>query len=168
MRPELESIPAAYRNYVAMVTENDLIEALRLSMERIQTLVSGIPESRAGHRYAEGKWSIGEVLCHLMDCERVFAYRALRFARGDRTPLAGFDQDVYAPQANAAARTLDRIGSEMAHLRICTIELFDSFTPEMLDRKGEVNHNVLSAAALGYIIAGHDRHHWKVMQERYL
>jgi hypothetical protein len=168
MRPGLESIPSYERNYVAMVTEGNLVEALRASMESVQALVRCLPEHRAGHRYAEGKWSIREVLCHLMDGERVFAYRALRFARGDRTPLPGYDQDLYAPQTNAVTRTLERLADEMARLRTSTIDLFESFTPEMLARSGEANQKVLSVLALGFIIAGHERHHLKVLQERYL
>lgn len=168
MRPELESIPSFYRNYVALVAESNPVEALRASMERVQALVRCLPEHRAGHRYAEGKWSIREVLCHLMDGERVLACRALRFARGDRTPLPSYDQDLYAPQANAAARTIERLADEMARLRTCTIDLFESFTPEMLARSGEANQNVLSVLALGFIIAGHEHHHLKVLQERYL
>ena len=168
MRPELETIPAYCRNYVALVPESDPVEAMRASMELMQALVRRLPEDMAGHRYAEGKWSIREVLCHLMDGERVFAYRALRFARGDRTPLPGYDQDLYAPQANAAARNLGRLADEMLRLRASTIDLFEGFTPEVLARSGEANQNMLSVLALGFIIAGHERHHLKVLQERYL
>jgi len=168
MRPELDTIPPYYRNYVALVPEGDPVEAMRASMERIQALVRRLPEDKAGHRYAEGKWSIREVLCHLMDGERVFACRALRFARGDRTPLPGYDQDLYAPQANAAARTLERLADEMLRLRASTVDLFKSFTPEMLARSGEANQNILTVLALGFIIAGHERHHLKVLEERYL
>jgi hypothetical protein len=168
MRPELESIPSYYRTYVALVAESDPVEAVRESMECMQALVRRLPEDKAGHRYAVGKWSVQEVLCHLMDGERVFAYRALRFARGDRTPLPGYDQDLYAPQANAAARALERLADEMLRLRASTIDLFASFTPEMLARSGEANQNILSVLALGFIIAGHERHHLKVLEERYL
>ena len=168
MRPELETIPSYYRNYVALVAEGDPVEAMRASTERMQALVRRLPEDKAGHRYAEGKWSIREVLCHLMDGERIFACRALRFARGDRTPLPGYDQDIYAPRANAAARTLARLADEMLRLRASTIDLFESFNPEALARSGEANQNILSVLALGFIIAGHEMHHLKVLRERYL
>ena len=168
MRPELETIPSYYRNYVALVAESDPVKAMRASMEHMQALVRRLPEDKAGHRYAEGKWSIREVLCHLMDGERIFACRALRFARGDRTPLPGYDQDLYAPQANAAARTLARLADEMLRLRASTIDLFESFNPEALARSGEANQNILSVLALGFIIAGHEVHHLKVLRERYL
>jgi len=168
MRPEINSIPSYYRNYVALATESEPVEALRASAERAQALVRSIPERNAGHRYAEGKWSIQEVLCHLMDGERVFAYRALRFARGDQTPLPGYDQDLYAPRANAASRSLERLAGEMTRLRASTMDLFEGFSPEMLARTGEANHNVLSVLALGFIIAGHERHHLRVLAERYL
>jgi len=168
MRPELETIPSYYRNYVALVPESEPVEAMRASLELMQALVRRLPEDKGGHRYAEGKWSVREVLGHLMDGERVFAYRALRFARGDRTPLPGYDQDLYAPQANAAARTLERLADEMLRLRASTIDLFEGFTPEVLSRSGEANQNVLSVLALGFIIAGHERHHLKMLRERYL
>ena len=168
MQPEIESIPVFYRNYVALVPESNPVDALRASLESAQSLLHGLPEYMAGHRYAEGKWSVAEVLCHLMDGERVFAYRALRFARGDRTPLAGYDQDLYAPQTNAAQRTLESLAGEMARLRICTIDLFESFTQDMLARSGEANQSVLTVRALGFIIAGHERHHIRILRERYI
>ena len=104
----------------------------------------------------------------MIDAERIFAYRALRFARNDKTPLAPFEENDYAPQANAAGRSLQKIAAEMAHLRSSTIDLFESFTPEMLMRKGPVNKNELSVIALGFIIAGHETHHCHVLKERYL
>jgi uncharacterized damage-inducible protein DinB len=131
-------------------------------------LVHFIKEEKADYRYATDKWSVRELLCHVIDAERIFAYRALRFARNDSTPLAGFEEKDYAPQANAAGRSLKKIADEMAHLRISTIELFDSFTPEMLTRKGTANGNELSVVLLGFIIAGHETHHRKIMMERYL
>jgi hypothetical protein len=104
----------------------------------------------------------------MIDAERIFAYRALRFARKDKTPLAGWEENDYAPLANAGNRSLEKIASEMNHLRASTIDLFESFTPEMLTYKGTANKNEMSVAVLGFVIAGHETHHRKILIERYL
>ena len=103
----------------------------------------------------------------MIDSERVFVYRALRFARNDRTPLSGFDEKLYTPESNAHGRELKSIITEMAHLRTSTIDLFASFTPEMLSRKGVANESEFSVASQGFIIAGHEMHHLNVLKERY-
>lgn len=164
----LESIPHSYKNYVKQVEESDLLQALRISGHRALELVHAIPESKIDFRYAEGKWSIREVLCHMIDAERIFSYRALRFGRNDQTPLRGFEENEYATQANASGRSIQKITAEMSHLRSATIDLFEGFTPEMLTRKGKVNTNELSAAAWAFIIAGHETHHCNILKERYL
>jgi uncharacterized damage-inducible protein DinB len=164
----LETVPSFYKNYVKQIEETDLLQALRISGHRCLELVHAIPEEKADYRYADGKWTIRELLCHMIDGERIFAYRALRFARNDKTPLAGFEEKDYAPQANASGRSLQKIAAEMAHLRSSTIDLFESFTPEMLIRKGMANNNELSVIVMGFIIAGHETHHCNVLKERYL
>ncbi len=164
----LETVPTFYKNYVKQIEETDLLQALRISGHRCLELIHSIPEEKSDYRYADGKWSIRELLCHMIDAERIFAYRALRFARNDKTPLAGFEEKDYAPQANAKGRSLHKIAAEMAHLRSSTIDLFEGFTPEMLTRKGLANNNELSVSALGFIVAGHETHHCNVLKERYL
>lgn len=164
----LETIPSFYKGYVKLVEHPDVLQALRISGYRMMELVHSIPEGKADFRYAEGKWSIREVLCHMMDAERIFSYRALRFARNDQTPLSGFDENAYALHLNAEARTLAQLGDEMQHLRTSTVDLFNGFTQEMLVRKGTANNNELTVGALGMIIAGHETHHGKVLRERYL
>jgi len=164
----LESIPPFYKNYVKQVEESDLLQALRVSGHRTLEVVHAIREEQLGYRYAEGKWSVRELLCHIIDAERIFAYRALRFARHDKTPLPGWEEKDYAPEANAGNRSLKRIADEMRHLRISTLDLFESFSEEMLSRKGIANNSELSVIALGFIIAGHETHHRKILQERYL
>lgn len=164
----LETIPHAYKNYVKQVDESDVLQALRISGHRTQELVHAIKPERADFAYAPGKWTIRELLCHMIDAERIFTYRALRFSRNDKTPLEGFDENTYAPQANASARSLKKIADEMGHLRTSTIDLFESFNEEMLIRKGSANKNEISLVALGFIIAGHEMHHCKVLAERYL
>jgi uncharacterized damage-inducible protein DinB len=164
----LETVPHFYKNYVKLIEETDLLQALRISSHRCLELVHSIPETKADYRYADGKWTIRELLCHMIDAERIFAYRALRFARNDKTPLAGFEEKDYAVQANASGRSLAKIAAEMARLRAATIDLFEGFTPEMLLRKGMANNNELSVMALGFIIAGHETHHCQILKERYL
>jgi uncharacterized damage-inducible protein DinB len=164
----LETIPPFYKGYVKLVEQPDILQAMRISGYRTMELIHSIPEAKADHRYAEDKWSIREVLCHMIDAERIFSYRALRFARNDRTPLSGFDEKEYATQLNATGRSLRRIGDEMQHLRSSSVDLFEGFNEEMLKRKGTANNNELSVLALGFIIAGHETHHCKILRERYL
>lgn len=164
----LETVPPFYKNYVKQIEETDLLQALRVSGHRCLELVHSIPEEKIDFRYADGKWTIRELLCHVIDAERIFTYRALRFARNDKTDLAGFEENDYAIQANASGRSIQKITAEMAHLRSATIDLFESFTPEMLIRKGTANKNELSVIVLGFIIAGHETHHCNVLKERYL
>ena len=164
----LESIPSFYKKYVKQIDETDLLQALRISGHRMTELVHSIPEAKADFRYEDGKWSIRELLCHIIDAERIFAYRALRFSRNDKTPMAGFEENDYALQANAAGRSLNKIADEMKHLRTSTVDLFESFTPEMLARKGTASNNELSVIGLGFIIAGHETHHLHILKDRYL
>jgi uncharacterized damage-inducible protein DinB len=164
----LGTIPHFYKNYVKNIEETDLLQALRISGHRCLELLHAIPEEKADYRYAEGKWTIRELLCHMIDAERIFAYRALRFARNDKTLLAGFDENQYAPETNASGRSLQKLAAEVAHLRSSTIDMFEGFSPEMLNRRGTANQNELSVAALGFIIAGHETHHCNVLKERYL
>src|SRR5258708_36330613 len=139
-----------------------------ISGKRVMELVHIIKEEKAEYRYEDGKWSVRELLCHVIDAERIFAYRALRFARNDKTALPGFEEKDYAPQANATGRRLKKIADEMAHLRLSTIDLFEGFTPDMLTRRGTASSTELSVGLLGFIVAGHETHHRKVLMERYL
>jgi len=164
----LETIPPFYKGYVKLVEQPDVLQAMRISGYRTMELIHSIPEAKSDFRYADGKWTIREVLCHMIDAERIFAYRALRFARNDKTQLPGFDEVAYAPYLNASGRNLRQIGDEMQHLRTTSVDLFDSFTAEMLKRKGIASNSELSVEALGFIIAGHETHHCKVLKERYL
>ncbi len=164
----LETVPHFYKNYVKQVEESDLLQALRISGHRALELVHSIPENKADFKYGPDKWTIRELLCHVIDTERIFTYRALRFGRNDKTPLSSFEENDYAPQANASGRSLQKIAMEMAHLRSSTIDLFEGFTPDMLLRKGPVNKNELSVISLGFVIASHETHHCNILKERYL
>lgn len=167
-RPDLSTVPSFHKRYVEHVMEYDVLEALKISGKETIEFVRLIPEEKGEHRYAAGKWSIKELLCHMMDTERILAYRALRFARNDKTQLHGFEENDYAPEANAHSRPISQIVHEMERLRLTSIDLFASFTPEMLDRKGYANNYELSVVNLGYIIPGHESHHRKILKERYL
>jgi len=168
IHPDLESVPQFYRGYVNNVKEHDMYEILRLSNKQTLEVVRSIPEARGEFRYAAGKWSIKELLCHMIDFERIFAYRALRFGRNDKTSLPGFEENDYAPEANAHSRSIKDTADQMERLRQTTIDLFEGFTPEMLSRKGIASNAELSVVNLGFIIPGHETHHRKVLQERYL
>lgn len=164
----LETIPPFYKGYVKLVEQPDILQALRISGYRTMELIHSIPEAKKDFSYGEGKWTIREVLCHMVDAERIFAYRALRFARNDKTPLAGFDEKEYAPYLNATSRSLRQIADEMQHLRSTSVYLFEGFSEEMLKRKGTANNNEMSVGALGFVIAGHEIHHCNILRERYL
>jgi uncharacterized damage-inducible protein DinB len=166
--PDTATLPPYYTRYVDLVKNDDLLEVLRTSNDTTLALIAGIPEEKGTFAYASGKWTIKELLCHIMDAERIFAYRALRFARNDSTNLHGFEENDYAPQANAHGRTLKQLATELKNLRSTTIDLFASLTPEMLQRKGTANNTLVSVVNLGYIIAGHETHHRNVLNERYL
>ena len=168
LRPDLETIPPFYKRYVDHVKDSDMLHILDHSSQLLLLLVRSIPEEKGEYRYAPGKWSIKELLCHMMDAERIFAYRALRFARNDSTPLEGFEENDYAPEANANARSIQQLAEEMERLRKSTIDLFMSFTPLMLSRKGIANNTEISVLNLGYIVPGHETHHRLVLEERYL
>ena len=118
--------------------------------------------------YADGKWSVAEVLVHLMDAERVFQYRALRFARNDRTELKGFDQDAYVPESSANSRNKKDIEEEFVAIRKSSLKLFGSLGAEELSRSGKANGTSMSVRALGFVICGHQAHHFKIIKDRYL
>jgi hypothetical protein len=126
-----------------------------------------VPETRGAHRYGPGKWSVKEVVLHLSDTERIMAYRALRVARGDRTPLPGFDETQYTPQSGADAQPLAALVTEWSEVRQATITLFRHLPPEAWSRRGTASGQPVSVRALAWIIAGHERHHLATLEERY-
>lgn len=170
MEPQisLDAVPVFYQTYVKHVQFMSLPSALDLSMTRFEELVNDIPESKGHYRYAEGKWTIKELLVHVIDAERIFAYRALRFARNDKTNLPGFEENDYVPNSGANERSVQQILESMKILRHSTKDLFSTFTPEMLQRKGSANNTEIGVETLGYVIAGHQLHHCSILQQRYL
>jgi uncharacterized damage-inducible protein DinB len=167
-RPEANEYAAYYGKYINLVEGTNLTEILAASLQTTQALVRGLSEEQLLYRYAEGKWNIKEILLHIVDAERIFSYRALRFARQDSTPLAGFDENAYVPVSGASERSVESILEELAVVRAASIALFSNFTPEMLRAVGTASNNPMSARALAYVVAGHEFHHRNVIQERYL
>ena len=158
-----------YANYINQVSEEyTLVEELEISVHRLVKFVQDIPLDKFDYRYAEGKWTIKDILLHLIDAERIFAYRALRFARNDKTALASFDENTYVDEANANKRSIQDLLSEMLVVRQATLSLFKSFSEEQLLRKGIASNNPMSVRALGFIIIGHQNHHQRIFLERYL
>jgi hypothetical protein len=167
-RPADTDYPPFPKRYVDLVQENDVYLALENQERELPLFLDGIHSSKAGYAYAPGKWTIAQALQHVMDSERIFAYRALSFARGERQPLPGFEQDDYAALAPAAGRSLVDITEEMLVLRKSTICLFKSFDPDVLQRSGTANGNSFTVLSLGYMIVGHMQHHMNVISGQYL
>jgi hypothetical protein len=167
-RPGTNEYAPYYETYISRVDTDNLIEALEKGEADVLTLFKNLPQEKLDYRYAEGKWSIKELIVHLMDVERIFTYRALRFSRNDQTPLAGFDDEPYIAESNASERSLQSLLDEYQALRKATIEFFRNITPEMSLRKGIANGREISVRAVGFIIPGHEGHHLGVIRERYL
>jgi len=167
-RPERHEYADFYANYVAAVPEGDVLATLERQGREVAALLAALPAGLQQHRYAPGKWSVSELLGHLVDAERIFSYRALRFARGDRTPLPGMDQDAYVAGGAFDRRPFQSLVEEAVHLRAANLALFASFDAQALQRSGEASGKPVSVRALLYIIAGHERHHVDVLKERYL
>lgn len=157
-----------YRPYIEALGEVDLMKTLKKQIKNYPQFLSSIPEDKLTYSYAKGKWTVAEVLLHVLDTERVFQYRALRFARKDGTPLSGFDQDLYVPNSGANHRSLDSIIKEYKAIRESTIALYESFEEGILKRKGVASNSEVSIGALGFIICGHQCHHRNILRDRYL
>jgi len=167
-KPILADAPKYFHYYITLVREEDLMTALAESDKTTTALINSIQEEQADFRYAESKWSIKEVLQHIIDSERIFAYRALRFSRRDATPLSGFDENHYVPNANTNERTIKSILEEYQIVRASSIALYQYMNDEMLDFKALANGVENSARAMGWMIAGHNLHHLNVIKERYI
>ncbi len=156
-----------YGKYVALVPDGDVVETLRRQAVETAALLRAVPREREEFRYADGKWSVKEVVGHVCDGERVFSHRALRFGRGDETPLPGFDENVYVPAGRFGDRTLASLVEEFLAVREATVRLFDGLPDEAFARAGRANDQPVSVRALAWITAGHERHHVAILRERY-
>ena len=165
----LSEFPSYYQGYISILSsEIDLFEELEASHYYFIKFVQDIPMEKHDYRYDVGKWTIKEIIQHLIDSERVFQYRALRFSRNDKTELPGFDENSYADNSNGNQRHLKDLLTEFSLVRHSSLAMFKSFSKEALTRKGVANKVEMSVRALGFMIVGHQEHHKKIFTERYL
>ena len=162
------TVPEFYTTYLNAINENDLQEALQTNTRRFRKLLKNIPHKKINYAYAEGKWTIKELLQHIIDAERVFIYRALTFARQDPAQLPGFDENNWAITAKAPKRKWPELIDEFKALRASTELFFASLDDNQLLQSGTANNNVISVAGIGFVCAGHVAHHIRIIKERYL
>ena len=168
MRPDLSRVSPFYHGYINQVMETGLPEAFEAHTKRFMDLLESTPAGKIDYAYAPGKWSIREVLQHIIDTERVFSYRALSFARKDPAPLPGFDENQYAANAGASVRSWDELKEEFYLHRRSAWIMFTAFDAEQLEAAGVANNNALYVLAIGYALVGHATHHLNIIRERYL
>jgi uncharacterized damage-inducible protein DinB len=157
-----------YQQYIDALNNADLIEDLEIAMYDFIKFVQDIPLGKHDFRYAEGKWTIKDIIQHLSDAERVFSYRALRIARNDKTPLPGFEENNYVDEAHADNKNLQQMLTELATIRQSTLMLFKGFSDDELRRLGTASGQPVSVRAIGFIVIGHMKHHQRIFRERYL
>lgn len=168
MRPDLSRVPSFYHTYINHVPQDDLVEAFRVQGPAFIKFLESIPPEKRDYAYDKGKWTIKEVVQHIIDAERVFSYRALRFARKDPTPVPGFDENIFARNAKADKRDWNNLVEEFKAVRMSSEYLFDSFDDDQLDATGTANNNSIYVLALGFVMIGHAMHHIRITKERYL
>jgi hypothetical protein len=167
-RPKPDEYNPYYSTYIALVPDDDLSIDKQLAVQHHETIdVLRKGKSKGDHAYEAGKWTVKEVIGHVADAERVFAYRALRFARGDSTELPGFDQDVFMAGSNFRSRTMDDLLEELWSVRAATLSLAKSLPESAMSKQGKASGSPVTVRALLYIIAGHELHHLGILRERY-
>ncbi len=157
-----------YEPYIKILNDEGLVKMMLKTGADFEQFIETIPDEKLHYAYADEKWTVAEVILHIIDAERVFQYRSLRFARNDKTDLLGFEQNDYVPFSEANTRSKGSLLAEFTALRKSTVELFKNLTPKMLLREGKANGNAISVRAIGFIVSGHVKHHQKVLMERYL
>jgi hypothetical protein len=167
-RPEPGEYAPYYEKYISQIPGNDILATLEDQRRQMLLLLSGRTEADGDLRYAPGKWSVKEILGHLNDTERIFAYRALRISRGDQTPLAGFEQDDYVRNGPFARHPLEDLIEDYIAVRRATISLFRNLDEAAWTRRGVASENEVTVRALAYMIAGHELHHRRILEEKYL
>jgi hypothetical protein len=166
-RPEAAEAATFYHGYIAKVAGENIGEQLRQQLEDLEQLLKDVGDQAALFRYAPGKWSIKEIMGHLADAERIFAYRLMRIGRGDSTPLPGFDEKDYVAAGNFDERPLSSLVEEFRAARVSTLELVKGLPHSGWSRRGEASGKPISTRALAYIVVGHVTHHVGVLRERY-
>ena len=157
-----------FQPYIDNMARTELWEAFLDCQGVMEALVGHLDENKLLYRYADGKWSIKEVILHMIDTERIFSYRAMRIARSDKTPLAGFDENLFVEASGADARSIASLMAEYSAVRTGTIALLKNLTPAMFTQVGMVNNHYVSVRAIAFIILGHEKHHLRIIKERYL
>jgi hypothetical protein len=166
-KPDSSEYATFYEKYVALIPDMEIVQVLEAQRLQTAQLLAGCSERDGNFRYAPEKWSVKEVIGHLADTERIFTYRALRIARGDTTPLSGFEQDDYVRESGAGRRELQDLAEEFAVVRSSSIALYRALNAESCKRRGSANKNEVTVRALAFISAGHEVHHRKILEERY-
>lgn len=167
-KPDLTKIPEYYHGYISQVKEDDLPSAFRMQETVIKEFLAAIPQEKYEYQYEPGKWTLKEMLQHLIDAERVFGYRALCFARNDSAPLPGFNENEYVNESLANKREWNDLVNELLTVRKSNELLFNSFNEEQMNRSGIANNSSNYVLGWGYISIGHVAHHMQVMKQRYL
>jgi uncharacterized damage-inducible protein DinB len=167
MRPKQGDYNIYYDRYINLI-DDDVINVLKTQIQASLELLKQINEEKGNYSYEEGKWTIKELLGHVIDTERIFTYRALSFARNEKQSLPGFEQDEYVANGNFSSRSLEEMINEFKLVRVANIILFESFDAKILNRRGIASENEITVLALIFIIAGHEKHHMKILKERYL
>jgi hypothetical protein len=167
-KPQAGEFAANFAGYIGLVPDGDVLSTLATQIEGTLTTLRAVSETGSLKRYESNKWSVREVVGHMIDSERIFAYRALRFARNDQTPLPGFEQDDYIGPGQFDERAWSGLISEFEAVRLSNLAMFRGLPQDAWSRKGIATGNPISVRALAYVIAGHERHHMKILRERYL
>ena len=166
-RPDPSEYDPYYDRYISLVKE-DVVAALEKQLRETRDLLSKVSAEKAEFRYAPGKWSVKEVLGHMNDTERIMSYRVLRIARGDQTPIEGFEQDDYIATGKFGRRTIDDLLQEFTTIRNSTLQLVRHLDAESSARRGTASNKQITARAVVYVIAGHELHHRRILEEKYL
>ncbi|HEV7838878.1 MAG TPA: DinB family protein [Gemmatimonadaceae bacterium] len=167
-KPGADEFLDYYARYISLVPNGDVVSTLAAQMKETQAVLRGMPASKATYRYAPGKWSLNEMLGHMIDAERIFSVRALRFARNDPTPLPGFEQDDYVRGASFDAYALRDLAAELESVRVSTIFFYKHLEEDAWLRRGTASGATVTVRALAYITAGHELHHRQILRERYV
>lgn len=167
-RPEISEFDPYYNTYVSLVNGEQVIETLGAQPAELRSIFRAVPDAKGSYAYAEGKWTIKELLSHLIDAERIFAYRILRISRGDKTPIEGFEQDGYIENSNANNRTLADLLEEFELQRRSNMNMIRNLSDDSTRQIGTASEKTISVRALVYIMAGHVQHHINILRDRYL
>ena len=168
LKPETSEYNPYYEKYISLIEDGELMSALERQPSELRSMLNGLDEEKGKHAYADGKWSIKEVLSHLIDGERIFSYRVLRISRGDETPIEGFEQDGYSENSHANERSFEDLLEELSLQREANIRMLKNLRNDDWKRFGTASQSPVSVRALGFIMAGHVRHHINILKGQYL